>query len=95
MSPQARCRSSLIMSGVAPQDDEHGRPIHLELCAVCDTGDVDRPAAGLLVQSFANNGGHDESAPKMGSHLLTEWAKECMAAHGQVPSLGVTKGQRP
>nr|AHE38762.1 Hypothetical protein pFRL2_87c [Streptomyces sp. FR1] len=25
------------MSGVAPQDDEHGRPIHLELCPVCDT----------------------------------------------------------
>ncbi|UUU36843.1 DUF6300 family protein [Streptomyces sp. CA-210063] len=38
------------MSGVAPQDDEHGRPIHLELCPVCDTGDVDRPAASLLVQ---------------------------------------------
>ncbi|MFI9569273.1 DUF6300 family protein [Streptomyces rishiriensis] len=54
------------MSGVAPQDDEHGRPIHLELCAVCDTGDVGRPAAGLLVQLSASNGGHDESAPRRG-----------------------------
>jgi hypothetical protein len=56
----SRCRGDLIMSGVAPQDHEHGRPIHLELCPVCDTGDVDRPAAGLLVQGFANDGGHDE-----------------------------------
>ncbi|MEV7978462.1 DUF6300 family protein [Streptomyces sp. NPDC086519] len=32
----SRCRGHLIMSGVAPQDDEHGRPIHLELCPVCD-----------------------------------------------------------
>ncbi|MEU5636680.1 DUF6300 family protein [Streptomyces rishiriensis] len=54
------------MSGVAPQDDELGRPINLELCAVCDTGDVDRPAADLLVQLFANSGGHDESAPRRG-----------------------------
>lgn len=46
------------MSGVAPQNDEHGRPIHLELCPVCDTGDVDRPAAGLLVQWFADRCGH-------------------------------------
>ncbi|MFF2430930.1 DUF6300 family protein [Streptomyces mirabilis] len=23
----SRCRGDLIMSGVAPQDDEHGRPI--------------------------------------------------------------------
>ncbi|MFE7918156.1 DUF6300 family protein [Streptomyces sp. NPDC057398] len=78
----SRCRGSLIMSGVAPQDDEHGRPIHLELCPVCDTGDVDRPAAGLLVQWFADGGGHDESRIKEGSHLLMEWTKECMAIHG-------------
>ncbi|MEU1091460.1 hypothetical protein ABZ401_32435 [Streptomyces sp. NPDC005892] len=38
------------MSGVVPQDDEHGRPIHLELCPACDVGDVDWPAAGLSVQ---------------------------------------------
>ncbi|WP_327320541.1 DUF6300 family protein [Streptomyces sp. NBC_01235] len=78
------------MSGVAPQDDEHGRPIHLELCPVCDTGDVNRPAAGLLVQRFANDGGHDESRVKEGSHLLMEWTKECMAAHGWcLPQAGV------
>jgi hypothetical protein len=46
----SRCRGDLIMSGVAPQNDEHGRPIHMELCPACDTGDVNRPAAGLLVQ---------------------------------------------
>jgi hypothetical protein len=70
------------MSAVAPQDDEHGRPIHLELCPACDTGDVDRPAAGLLVQWFANDGGHDMSRVQEGAHLLMEWTKECMAAHG-------------
>ncbi|MGW1507173.1 DUF6300 family protein [Streptomyces mirabilis] len=47
---------------------------------MCDTGDVHRPAAGLLVQWFANDGGHDESRVKEGSHLLMEWTKECMAA---------------
>lgn len=78
----SRCRGDLIMSGVAPQDDEHGRPIHLELCPVCDTGDVDRPAAGLLVQWFANDGGHDVSRVQEGAHLLMEFTKECMAAHG-------------
>ncbi|WP_308406870.1 DUF6300 family protein [Streptomyces sp. AC555_RSS877] len=78
----SRCRGDLIMSGVAPQNDKHGRPIHLELCPVCDTGDGDRPAAGLLVQWFADRGGHDESRVKEGSHLLMEWTKECMATHG-------------
>ena len=78
----SRCRGDLIMSGVAPQNDKHERPIHLELCPVCDTGDVDRPAAGLPVQWFADRGGHDESRVKEGSHLLMEWTKECMATHG-------------
>ncbi|WP_435279682.1 hypothetical protein [Streptomyces sp. 1222.5] len=32
------------MGGVAPKDDVDGRP-YLELCPVCDTGDVDRRAA--------------------------------------------------
>jgi len=41
----SRCRGGIIMSGVAPQNDEHGRPIHLELCPACDTGDAGRPAA--------------------------------------------------
>ncbi|MFD9053577.1 DUF6300 family protein [Streptomyces zaomyceticus] len=31
------------------------------LCAVCDMGDADRPAAGLLVQWFADAGGKDVS----------------------------------
>jgi hypothetical protein len=43
----SRCRGDLIMSAVAPQDDEHGRPIHLELCPACDTGDVGRPAVAF------------------------------------------------
>ncbi|MEV0226760.1 DUF6300 family protein [Streptomyces sp. NPDC050704] len=60
----SRCRGDLIMSEVAPQNDTHGRPIHLELCPVCDTGDVDRPAAGLLVQWFADDGGHDATASR-------------------------------
>ncbi|MFE4824750.1 DUF6300 family protein [Streptomyces sp. NPDC056704] len=47
---------------------------------MCDTGDVHRPAAGQLVQWFANDGGHDESRVKEGSHLLMEWTKEGMAA---------------
>jgi hypothetical protein len=45
----SRSRGDLVMSDVAPQDDEHGRPMHSELRPVCGTGDVDRPAAGLLV----------------------------------------------
>jgi len=44
----SRCRGDLIMCGVTPQNDEHGRPIHLELCPVCDTGDVDRSAAPAM-----------------------------------------------
>nr|WP_237330067.1 DUF6300 family protein [Streptomyces sp. BA2] len=51
-------RGDLILSGVAPQNDEQGRPIHLELCPICDTGDADRPAAGMFVQWFADGGGH-------------------------------------
>ncbi|MER6375912.1 DUF6300 family protein [Streptomyces mirabilis] len=78
----SRCRGDLIISSVAPQDDEHGRPIHLELCALCDTGDVDRPAAGVLVQFFADRGGHDMTRADEGAQLLMEWTKECMATHG-------------
>ncbi|SEB30572.1 hypothetical protein SAMN04490357_0052 [Streptomyces misionensis] len=78
----SRCGGDLIMSGVAPQDDAHGRPIHLELCPACDAGDVDRPAAGLFVQWFADGGGHDESRVQEGAYLLMEWTKECMAVHG-------------
>jgi hypothetical protein len=78
----SRCQGNLIMSAVAPQNDKHGRPIHLELCPSCDTGDADRPAAGLLVQFFADGGGHDENRAHEGAHLMMEWTKECMAAHG-------------
>ncbi|MET8168818.1 DUF6300 family protein [Streptomyces sp. NPDC005329] len=74
------------MSGVAPQNDEHGRPIHLELCPVCDTGDMDRPAAGLLVQWFADGGGHDESRVKEGSHL--RWSGQRSA---WLPSAGTCR----
>ncbi|MGA5363911.1 DUF6300 family protein [Streptomyces purpurascens] len=81
----SRCRGDLIMSGVAPQDDRHGRPIHLELCPVCDAGDVDPPDVGLLVQWFADAGGHDPGRVKEGAHLLWEWTKECVAAHGWYP----------
>jgi hypothetical protein len=70
------------MSGVAPEDDEHGRPIHLELCPTCDAGDVNRPAAGLFVQFFADGGGHDNSRIQEAGRLMVEWTKECMAAHG-------------
>ncbi|MFD5848119.1 DUF6300 family protein [Streptomyces chartreusis] len=78
----SRCRGDVLMSGVAPQDDEHGAADPPGAVPGCDTGDVDRPAAGLLVQWFADNGGYDESRVKEGSHLLMEWTKECMAAHG-------------
>ncbi|MET7816090.1 DUF6300 family protein [Streptomyces sp. NPDC005395] len=78
----SRCRGDLIMSGVAPENDEHGRPIHLELCPLCDAGDVNRPAAGLFVQFFADRGGHNDSRIEEGGHLMVEWIKEGMAAHG-------------
>ncbi|MFJ5933972.1 DUF6300 family protein [Streptomyces sp. NPDC093071] len=56
------------MSAVVPEDDEDGRPVRLELCAVCDTGDADRPAAGLLVQWFTDGGGKDAGrAPGRGA----------------------------
>jgi hypothetical protein len=78
----SRCRGPLLMSAVVPQTDAYGRPIRLELCASCDTGNTDRPAAGLFIQWFADGGGHDESRYQEGSQLMMEWTKECMAAHG-------------
>ncbi|WP_030574302.1 DUF6300 family protein [Streptomyces aureocirculatus] len=78
----SRCRGDLFMCGVAPQDDEYGRPIHMELCPSCDSGDVNRPAAGLFVQFFADCGGHDPARMREAAHLMTEWTKECMAVHG-------------
>ncbi|MGW1930089.1 DUF6300 family protein [Streptomyces sp. NPDC001919] len=52
------------------------RPIHLALCAACDTGDTGRPAAGLLVQWFADGGGKDASHVREGAHLPAEWIRE-------------------
>ncbi|MER6406224.1 DUF6300 family protein [Streptomyces viridosporus] len=71
------------MSGVAPQDDEDGRPLHLEPCPPCDAGDVDRPAAGLFVQFFADDGARDDSRARETSHLWVERTKERMTAHGR------------
>lgn len=78
----SRCRGKLMMSAVAPQKDKHGQPIHLELCPSCDTGNADRPAAGLLIQFFTDGGGHDNDRIPEAAHLVKEWTKECMAAHG-------------
>ncbi|MGY0071776.1 DUF6300 family protein (plasmid) [Streptomyces sp. QTS137] len=78
----SRCRGDLIISAVAPKNDAQGRPIHMELCASCDAGDADRPAAGLLLQFFADGGGQDETRASEAAHLMMEWTKECMAAHG-------------
>ncbi|MFE6555252.1 DUF6300 family protein [Streptomyces sp. NPDC057746] len=78
----SRCCGNLLISAVMPQDDDQGWPIHLELCTSCDSGDATRPAAGILVQFFADGGGHDESRSQEAAQLLTEWTREAMAAHG-------------
>jgi len=83
--PCTRCDGQLTMSAVAPQTDRHGQPIRLELCPSCDTGNTDRPAAGLLLQFLANGGGHDETRVGEAAHLMMEWTKECMAVHGWYP----------
>ncbi|WP_435271358.1 DUF6300 family protein [Streptomyces sp. 1222.5] len=66
----SRCRGDLLMSGVAPQDDEHGRSNHLELCR--ETRAMSIVRRGLLVQWFANDGGHDMGQVEEGAHLLME-----------------------
>ncbi|MET9499543.1 DUF6300 family protein [Streptomyces sp. NPDC006552] len=76
------CRGDLILSAVAPKNDADGRPIHLQLCAACDTGDATRPAAGILVQFFTEGGGHDTARAAEGARLMVDWTKECMAGHG-------------
>lgn len=75
----SRCRADLITSAVMPQDDDAGRPIHLELCRSCD---ADKPAAGPLLRWFATGGGHDPSRAQEGVRLMLEWTKEGMAEHG-------------
>ncbi|MFF1690786.1 DUF6300 family protein [Streptomyces sp. NPDC058254] len=78
----SRCRADLTISAVAPKNDAAGRPIHLELCPSCDSGDPERPAAGLLVQFFADGGGRDTARAEEGARLMAAWTKECMASHG-------------
>ncbi|MGW4559248.1 DUF6300 family protein [Streptomyces sp. NPDC004365] len=73
--------AEVSISAVMPQDDDQGWPTHLELCTSCDLGDATRPAAGILVQFFADGGGHDESRSQEATQLLTEWTREAMAAH--------------
>ncbi|MFI2241234.1 DUF6300 family protein [Streptomyces chrestomyceticus] len=75
----SRCCGDLITSVVMPQDDEHGRPIHLELCAACD---ADTPAAGALIRFFGAGGGHHAGRGQESARLLMEWTKEGVAAHG-------------
>lgn len=82
LPPCSRCGGRLMMSADAPQTDKHGQPIRLELCPTCDTGNLERPAAGLLLQFLANGAGHDETRAREAAHLILEWTKECMAAHG-------------
>ncbi|MGV9693906.1 DUF6300 family protein [Streptomyces sp. NPDC003444] len=86
----SRCGGGLVVSAVAQEDDEDGRSVHLELCAVCDTGDVDRPVADLLVQWFTDGGGKDTGRAPEGAHLLMEWTKECMP-----PTAGTGRSSRP
>lgn len=62
-----------------PQDDAEGRPIHLELCPVCD---ADKPAASALLRWLADGGGQDATRAEEGARLLLEWTKEGMAAYG-------------
>ncbi len=75
----SRCRGDLLTSIVMPQNDEHGRPIHLELCPACD---ADRSAAGALIRYFADGRGRDATRAREGALLVMEWTKEGMAAHG-------------
>lgn len=79
LSPCSRCGGSLVTSAVMPKDDEQGRPIHLELCPACDS---DRPAAAAVRRWFASGAAQDPARVEEGGHLLLEWAKEGMAAHG-------------
>ncbi|GAA2524012.1 DUF6300 family protein [Streptomyces longisporus] len=77
----SRCQGKLITSAVMPKDDDEGRPIHLELCAVCD---ADKPAAAAMIRFFTEGGGRDVSRAEEGARLLWDWAREGMAAHGWV-----------
>ncbi|MEU1707557.1 DUF6300 family protein [Streptomyces sp. NPDC005706] len=78
----SRCRGDLLMSAIAPVDDAYGRPIHLELCASCDTGDTGRPAADRLARFYTDGHLKDTTRNTEAARLLKEWTQECMAAHG-------------
>ncbi|MEU6882174.1 hypothetical protein [Streptomyces sp. NPDC046712] len=54
---------------VAPQHDVHSRPIRLELCRSCDTGNTDRPAVGILLPCFALSGGKDVTRAEVRSSV--------------------------
>jgi len=75
----SRCRGDLIISTVMPQDDQDGRPIHLELCATCD---ADKPAAQALIRWIATGGGRDTSRSEEGAQLVVAWTREAMAVYG-------------
>lgn len=75
----SHCRGDLIISTVMPQDDQQGRPIHLELCEACD---ADKPAAGALIRYFDSDGAKDTSRSQEGAQLLLAWTREAMAAYG-------------
>ncbi|WP_208105507.1 DUF6300 family protein [Streptomyces sp. GC420] len=79
LPPCSRCGGGLLTSAVMPQEDESGRPIHLELCPECDVGES---AAGALLEFFESGAGHDIDRAAEGAALLTAWAHEGMATHG-------------
>ncbi|MBX9420915.1 hypothetical protein K4902_00570 [Streptomyces lateritius] len=56
--------------------------MHLELCPACDTGDIERTAAGNLLRWFTEGGGRDPSRAEEGAALVLQWTLECMATHG-------------
>ncbi|MFI8967006.1 DUF6300 family protein [Streptomyces sp. NPDC053493] len=79
------CHGDLIMSVVMPESDAESWPLRLELCAACDSGDVARPAAGILLQFFADGAGRDEARAEEAAFLVLAWMRECMAAHRPGP----------
>ncbi|MBT2611441.1 hypothetical protein J7I97_25075 [Streptomyces sp. ISL-87] len=77
----SRCSGPLISACQMPQRDAFGRPITLELCEVCDTGNT---AAGALLRFFTSGGGNETARAPEGAWLMVEFQKEVMAAHGYV-----------
>lgn len=75
----SRCSGPLIMAGKMPQRDAFGRPIALELCRACDTGDT---AAAALLGFFTSGAGNDISRAEEAAQLMVDFQKEVMARHG-------------